>query len=946
MLRLLFISVSLLISITLSAQNKGLDFLGRLAYSEDLSDIWGWEDGNGNEYALVGVYNGFSVVDVTDPTQPNELFFTAGPRSIWRDVKTWNGYAYIIHDSGPDNGVGLQILDLNFLPDSLGSITTDLGIGLSTSHNIFIDENGVGYIVGHNLGNGGAIFIDCDANPTNPPVLGNYNERYVHDLYTRGDTMWSAEIDDGFFSVVDVSDKTNPVVLATKTTPGFFSHNVWLSHDGTNLLTTDEIGSGVIGSYDVSNLNNIQEVDQYISSPGQNVVPHNVFIQGEYGIIAYYNDGIIVLDINNPSNLIEVGKFDTSPFSGFGFDGAWGVYPYLPSGNILATDVKQGLIVLGRSFSPACYLEGLVTELGSGNPINQVNVEIVGSTTTSSTGFDGVYQTGIADSGTYDVLFSKSGFQAFTATNVVLRNGQTTIQNAELVPAITITLNGQILDSSTNQGIANAEVLLINSVNSYSTSTDANGDFTVANFETGQYTLYGGQWGYETRGKEVFILSAADQPQLKLLQGYYDDFFFDFNWLSTGNAASGSWEKDSPVGTTFNSQTSNPGADVPNDIGVEAYITGNGGGGAGADDVDDGVAVLSSPIMDLTTYSDPVVSFSYWFFNDGGQGAAPNDALEIRLVSGGNVISVGTIDQSFPGWQQFNFRVVDFTALSTNMRFQVEIGDDANSGHIVEGGIDLFRVIENSNSILPVVNFVADGFSGCPGTSITFTDSTGNNPTDWFWNFGPGASPQTSAMQNPTIRFDDAGTYTVVLTATNANGSITASRSNLITIYDVPTVSINAQDESLAGQSDGSVSLTVNGGVAPYDYQYTPSLSNSDAVGSLAPGNYEVMITDANGCAFDTTFSIAAGPVGIADIASLGISVSPIPAQEQITLSLSENWVGAELSITDLNGKTILVETITKMNFGLNIAELATGTYLLNVKAESGEQGATRIVKL
>ena len=67
--------------------SENLSLLGSLSYTEELSDIWGYVDEEGNEFALVGVYNGFSVVDVTVADNPVELFFIEGPNSIHRDIK-------------------------------------------------------------------------------------------------------------------------------------------------------------------------------------------------------------------------------------------------------------------------------------------------------------------------------------------------------------------------------------------------------------------------------------------------------------------------------------------------------------------------------------------------------------------------------------------------------------------------------------------------------------------------------------------------------------------------------------------------------------------------------------------------------------------------------------------------------------------------------------------
>ena len=83
--------------------------LGEKNYSQDLSDIWGYSAPDGTELAIVGTYSGVSFVDVsTDPTNPTEVGFIAGPGSQWRDMKTWSHYAYLVTEGGG----GVQIVDL------------------------------------------------------------------------------------------------------------------------------------------------------------------------------------------------------------------------------------------------------------------------------------------------------------------------------------------------------------------------------------------------------------------------------------------------------------------------------------------------------------------------------------------------------------------------------------------------------------------------------------------------------------------------------------------------------------------------------------------------------------------------------------------------------------------------------------------------------------------
>jgi PKD repeat protein len=64
---------------------------------------------------------------------------------------------------------------------------------------------------------------------------------------------------------------------------------------------------------------------------------------------------------------------------------------------------------------------------------------------------------------------------------------------------------------------------------------------------------------------------------------------------------------------------------------------------------------------------------------------------------------------------------------------------------------------------------------------VSFTDQSTGDPTQWSWDFGDGG---TSTAKNPSHTYDEPGTYTVRLTATNSAGSDTATRSGYITVTD------------------------------------------------------------------------------------------------------------------------------------------------------------------
>lgn len=333
-----------------------LDFLGQLEYSNNTSDIWGFEK-NGSEYAVVTLTNGTSFVDVTDPSNPVELFFVSGPGTLWRDAKDLNSdYVYVVNEAGG----GLRIFDLTSFPENLSHTNWTGGnfqgqnINLNDAHNVFIDENGYGYIIGYS-NTEGVIIIDLNGNPLNPTIVGIYDNNYVHDVFVRGDTMWTCEFNNGYFAVVDVSNKANPNIMAIQSTPGNATHNIWLSDDGNYAFTSDETFGGKVVSWDVSDLSDIQLLDDYVSSHPNPSTPHNAFVKGDYLYISHYEDGAVAIDISNPYNLTEVAHYDSSTdYTGQGFEGCWGIYPYLPSGNVLITDQQNGLFILeGEPIAPS-----------------------------------------------------------------------------------------------------------------------------------------------------------------------------------------------------------------------------------------------------------------------------------------------------------------------------------------------------------------------------------------------------------------------------------------------------------------------------------------------------------------------------------------------------------------------------------------------------------------
>lgn len=686
-----------------SKAQLNMSLIGQYSYPGnrgDCSDIWGYVDGMGNEYAIVGNQTGTSIMSLSNPANPVEVFYSPGANTIWRDIKVWGTTAYITNEGGG----GMKIIDLSNLPGPItaGDVSQFTGntYPFTTAHNLYIDEQGKGYIVGANNGVGGAIIVDLTSNPLAPVELGRYNDYYIHDAFVRGDTLWGGAINDGFFVAVNVSNPASCVTMASHLTPNTFSHNCWLSDDGNTVYTTDEVSGAYVAAYDVSNLSNITLLDQVQSSPGNGVIPHNVFVKGNYLFTSYYRDGVVVHDATNPSNIVEVGNYDTSPsFSGDGFNGCWGVYPYLPSGNIIASDIENGLYVLGFNATPAAILEGTITDAVTTQPINNALADITSIAISDNSDAVGFYSMGVATSGTYDVTFSKLGYITQTVSNVTLTSGNTTVLDVQLVPQQTFTLQGQVIDENSNP-IPNALVMISNSQQTINVTTNGLGNFDIPGFLEDTYDVTVGIWGFHTLCLPGQLLDQNASPVVYQLNSGYSDFFdLDLGWTVSGNVASGDWEKGDPVGTMYLNNESNPENDSQ-DCGVQAYVTGNGGGQVGNDDVDDGTTILTSPIFDLTAYGDPHVTFERWFFNDGGS-TNPNDSLVIVLSNGTQsaVIDFATDnDPNTSSWAAKDVRVQDFMTPTAFMQLKVR-AMDLPGGHIVEGGFDNFVVTDAAASL-------------------------------------------------------------------------------------------------------------------------------------------------------------------------------------------------------------------------------------------------------
>jgi len=240
------------ISVNASSQeNINVELISSVEIGERGNDIWGYVDNNGLEYAIMGSRNKTSIFSLEDINNPLERASIQGAASIWRDIKHYDNFIYVTCDTGED---GLLIIDMSNAPDVIEhkfwKPMLDVGNGdepLNKCHNLYID-----------------------------------------------DLIYSSEIQDGHFSVYNVSDKTNPVRTIMQSTTTFTSHSAWPSDDGNFLFTCDERANAFLEAYDLSDPTNVNLIDKFkpLETVDSGLIPHNPHYLNGFLYISWNTDGL------------------------------------------------------------------------------------------------------------------------------------------------------------------------------------------------------------------------------------------------------------------------------------------------------------------------------------------------------------------------------------------------------------------------------------------------------------------------------------------------------------------------------------------------------------------------------------------------------------------------------------------------------------------------------
>jgi len=359
------------------------------------ADIWGFIDLNTNrEYAIMGYSSGTAVYDVSDAENPREVGFVDGQSTTWRDIKVyqfwntsdqrWNAYAYVTADNASD---GLFIVDLTRLPHSISRVSYPSDF--AQAHNVYISKTDFGtglaltedtpvlVIAGSNRSDGRFRSYSLDdpsspsfiAAPATPAGQPGGNRLYMHDAASmtvtdsRKDTQCQNassspycdvlfDFNESTLDIWDITIPTNPVRLSqTPYSNSGYSHSGWWSEDKQYVFLQDELDerdrglATTLRAFSINDLRNPSLAGTWTGPT--NAIDHNGFVRGNRYYMSNYARGLTILDISDPQNPTTVGRFDSYPPSDtVGFPGAWGAYPYLPSGNVLISDIDSGFYIV------------------------------------------------------------------------------------------------------------------------------------------------------------------------------------------------------------------------------------------------------------------------------------------------------------------------------------------------------------------------------------------------------------------------------------------------------------------------------------------------------------------------------------------------------------------------------------------------------------------------
>ncbi len=379
----------------LAQQNMNLPLLSNWdddsipnAWTGAFSECWGYA-ANGREYAFLASTQGTYFFDITNASVPQLLDFIPTKDTVTlvvnKDYATYSHYLYAVSDQGENS---LQIFDLQYLPDSVVLAYDDDALS-KRCHTLTVENNRL-YMCSNTRPDNtfGPMDIFSLADPVNPVLMGTLSNPgffNVHEVFVRNDTAYCSNAYNGLW-IYDLKNPAAPslITIIEMYEEFGYNHSSWLTPDGKTLAFTDENHGKGVKLFDLTDIHdpqlvgmvrsNLLQVPDPLSDNGS--MAHIPYIVDDVLLVSYYHDGVVAFDISDPSQPIRIAWYDTHPqnTSYYSSAGCWGLYPFLPSGNIIASDISNGLFIFDGSsilnYQPELPLPPSVSV--TPNPVNDL----------------------------------------------------------------------------------------------------------------------------------------------------------------------------------------------------------------------------------------------------------------------------------------------------------------------------------------------------------------------------------------------------------------------------------------------------------------------------------------------------------------------------------------------------------------------------------------------
>ena len=328
---------------------EGIELVGALG-PEQGAPIYGLNLIVEGSYAYVVGLTGFDVVDVSNPAAPVGVGHVDGRLN---DVRVVHGTTSTVAIASSEAGD-----DRTWLID-VTTPTAPVFSSFIDSYSHSVQTRTVGATTELYLANYSEEIPRYDVtNPLSPVAAGRVTLpgttiSGVHDLTVYGDRIYANNTDAGFVAVDVSAGLASPVALGS--TMSAYSHASWagtingreivLHGDEGMSPSTDSMAFMRVLDGDPTSPTYLQDIGLYRSRPEVGI--HNIEVHGTKAYISYYQDGVRVVELEDPEHPVEVAHFNTwdpETSAGGGFEGAVGLRKV--GDYLYVADIERGLLIL------------------------------------------------------------------------------------------------------------------------------------------------------------------------------------------------------------------------------------------------------------------------------------------------------------------------------------------------------------------------------------------------------------------------------------------------------------------------------------------------------------------------------------------------------------------------------------------------------------------------